>query len=258
MITTYAGVDFSGAGQGTQTYLGKNFEAYLRTMPHAEYPSGSSCICSAYAEGQKLLYNDIDILIPPLTYQVSPFSSEIEPLTTPKKNITFTYFGWGDISKRCGETRYEGGMHFTESVPAGVQLCADIGRQVAQKVIGIKNGIRPDYQIDFINDRDIRERDCYPNRNKCKLPKKCQNNPCLVDELLGNCKKYENGTGCTKCNAGFYLYDADYPCIECKKSCDNCEKCTDYRGCKKCTKNGKFTLKNDNNTHLDYCQPKTK
>ena len=122
-------------------------------MPHSEYPSGSSCICTAYANGKTLYYGS-DNLIFPLFRSIDAFSSIYEPLTTPSKNLTFLYFTWSDIAKRCGETRVESGVHFTESVPAGEQLCQDIGVEVTTQLINLKNGIVPDYIIDF-EDRDI-------------------------------------------------------------------------------------------------------
>ena len=36
--------------QGVQTIKGRDFQSYLRNMPHSEFPSGTSCICVAYAE----------------------------------------------------------------------------------------------------------------------------------------------------------------------------------------------------------------
>ena len=36
--------------QGPGLLPGRKFSSYMRTMPHAEYPSGTACICAAFAE----------------------------------------------------------------------------------------------------------------------------------------------------------------------------------------------------------------
>ena len=51
-LTTYV------VGVGEQQIKGSEFEAYIRTMPHAEYPSGSSCACSAFEHAMIELYGD--------------------------------------------------------------------------------------------------------------------------------------------------------------------------------------------------------
>jgi len=44
-ITAYA-----GPYEGTKTYPCRHFNSYLRAVPHADWPSGTACICVAYAE----------------------------------------------------------------------------------------------------------------------------------------------------------------------------------------------------------------
>ena len=220
-------------------------------MPHAEYPSASACVCAAYARANQVRYGT-DLLLFPLSAEFEAFSSEYEPLSTPSTNITKLYFAWSDIAKRCSDTRMEGGMHFSESVSSGASLCEPIGEQVSIILNNLRNGIAPEYVID-INDTEIRERTCFPNKNHCKLPKKCENSPCMEHEA-GNCKNYKNGVGCKKCENGFYLFNYNYPCIECQASCSNCKSCKDFVGCKKCNSN--YGLAVDNSTNLQFCETK--
>ena len=50
---------YAGPYQGLQEVDGSDWQPYIRTMPHAEYPSGSSCICTAYAEAlQEMTLSD--------------------------------------------------------------------------------------------------------------------------------------------------------------------------------------------------------
>lgn len=48
-ITTYA-----GPHQGIQEMNAEDFEPYIRTMPHAEYPSGSSCVCTGFLRAMEV------------------------------------------------------------------------------------------------------------------------------------------------------------------------------------------------------------
>ena len=88
-------------------------------MPHSEYPSGSACVCEALAEYFKTYYGFDNVFEPngpqiPLSLQFPAFSSTKEPQTTPGEDVTLQFFSWSEISERCGESRLNGGMHFTE------------------------------------------------------------------------------------------------------------------------------------------------
>ncbi|VEU38101.1 unnamed protein product [Pseudo-nitzschia multistriata] len=58
-VTTYA-----GPYEGSKTIRASDWQPFIRTMPHAEYPSGSSCICTAYAETLQALTGSDDTGIP--------------------------------------------------------------------------------------------------------------------------------------------------------------------------------------------------
>jgi hypothetical protein len=40
----------------------RKFNSYLRTMPHADYPSGTSCVCIAWAKFTERYLNRIDTM----------------------------------------------------------------------------------------------------------------------------------------------------------------------------------------------------
>ena len=150
---------------GTQTFSARDWQPYIRTMPHSEFPSASACVCEAFAEAMETLFGDVSFttqLGSPLTTTVSAFSSEYEPLSTPSVDTTLSYDRWSEISDRCGESRLEGGMHFSASVPSGRKLCQGIGEKIVTYVNDILNGIKPDFTLD-IADTEIHERDCYPS-----------------------------------------------------------------------------------------------
>ena len=134
-------------------------------MPHAEYPSGSGCICKSWASAMIELFgtDDVTSLLPD-GFQLSfnAFSSSKEPLSTPSSDISVSYNSFSEIAQRCGETRLEGGMHFTASVPDSFELCKDIGTRIGTNMRLLANGIRPDYIVD-IEDFSLNNRECYPD-----------------------------------------------------------------------------------------------
>ena len=137
-------------------------------MPHSEYPSGSACLCEAFATSGIELFGTDDVTDvmgdDGFVVEFGQYSSAIEPLSTPSEDISVGYKSFSEVSKRCGETRLEGGMHFTDSVPNGAQLCRDIGTEVAQKLVMIANGQSPSYIINPQDNLDSdNPRTCYPS-----------------------------------------------------------------------------------------------
>jgi hypothetical protein len=85
-------------------------------MPHAEYPSGSGCICLAVAQFIDSFlsdqYGDESI---ETTWD---FGGVIPPVT---------FDGMMDLVEVCGESRIWGGMHFSKSIPDSYELCDGVG-----------------------------------------------------------------------------------------------------------------------------------
>lgn len=116
----------------------RNFEAFVRVMPHAEYPSGSSCLCTIfreYTDGYTQKYyggKKIDGLhYGPEGHSVN-CGGHIDPslpqgLACNDESYVFTLKDMSELEHICGESRLWGGMHFTKSVPAGSELCTGIG-----------------------------------------------------------------------------------------------------------------------------------
>ena len=114
---------------GTKIIDGKNFEAYLRVMPHSEYVSGSACICQSIYEFTDLwISENLDIqdsVEVSLTFAAG--SSKIAPGFTPASDINMKLNNMQELRDKCGKSRLDGGMHFTQSVPAGYKLCEGVG-----------------------------------------------------------------------------------------------------------------------------------
>lgn len=116
---------------------GKNFEAYTRVMPHSEYVSGSGCICQAAYEFTDMWLEKM-IGMPNSTQIVLPMfpagSSKVEPDMTPASDIDpIIMENLLAYRNACGESRLDGGMHFTKSVPDSYKLCEGVGVAAAMK-----------------------------------------------------------------------------------------------------------------------------
>jgi hypothetical protein len=137
-FTTYA-----GAYKGVRTIKGKNFESYVRVMPHSEYVSGSACICQALME---LTDRWVDLhggdstglQIPLPTFAAG--SSRTEPGVTPAQDITKVLHGMQELRDICGQSRLDGGMHFTQSVTASYGLCNGVGIAAADYAYALSSG----------------------------------------------------------------------------------------------------------------------
>eukprot|EP00535_Pseudo-nitzschia_heimii_P006635 CAMPEP_0197179490 /NCGR_PEP_ID=MMETSP1423-20130617/4414_1 /TAXON_ID=476441 /ORGANISM="Pseudo-nitzschia heimii, Strain UNC1101" /LENGTH=541 /DNA_ID=CAMNT_0042629401 /DNA_START=66 /DNA_END=1691 /DNA_ORIENTATION=- len=90
----------------------RDFEAIVRVMPHAEYPSGSSCLCTAYME-----YTD-EYLTQEFGRSITNFRDTI---------FNHLYADMEDLRDVCGASRLWGGMHFVASIEAGEQVCSGLG-----------------------------------------------------------------------------------------------------------------------------------
>ena len=94
----------------------KDWVPLIRVMPHAEYPSGSGCICLGVAEFiDEFLWNEYNDSSIETTWEFDT----IDPVTF--SNMTALY-------TTCGNSRLWGGMHFSKSVPDSYKLCEGVGK----------------------------------------------------------------------------------------------------------------------------------
>jgi len=119
-------------GQGVSAITRGDFLPYIRTMPHAEYPSGSSCLFEVVEE---LINEQLSFLLPGIfdpedfviVAQFPAGSSKVEPGMTPKDDLVLQFKNLAEFTTAGSESRLDGGMHFRASVPAGKELCNGIG-----------------------------------------------------------------------------------------------------------------------------------
>lgn len=98
------------------THDAKDWVPLIRVMPHAEYPSGSGCICLGVAQ-----FIDTFLI---KEYSVSSIATSWE-----FNNYPFSFNNMTELANVCGESRLWGGMHFSKSVPDSYELCNGVGER---------------------------------------------------------------------------------------------------------------------------------
>lgn len=144
-ITSYQGPPAGSAGP----ILGQEWQPYLRVMPHAEYPSGSSCICKAFARVATLFKgNDIVADIGEPAVRTMPAGTSNVEKNFPPNDVTLSFNTWDEIAERCGVSRLNGGMHFTAAVPDGEVMCEAIGDDIHAYFTALGRGEVPEFTAD--------------------------------------------------------------------------------------------------------------
>jgi hypothetical protein len=129
---------WAGPGKGTRTIRTNAFQSYLRTMPHTEWPSGTSCICQVFIEWTKLYNKGSDKINLPLKWK--PGCSSVEPGVTPKKQLSYTFTSLKHLQTMCSVSRQWAGVHFEASVRDASGICSGIAAQGYAKVQRLKSG----------------------------------------------------------------------------------------------------------------------
>lgn len=122
----------------------RDFQAFIRVMPHSEYPSGSACLCTSYSEfhvayangtGRQPLVN--------MTFGpggISPLYCQDDPTGYGcKDEDEISSEDLDDYSRQCGESRLWGGMHFTASVTRANDVCSGLGMLAFERIVVLQN-----------------------------------------------------------------------------------------------------------------------
>jgi len=129
------------ASTAPESIAARDFQAFQRVMPHSEYPSGSACLCTAYAEITDLYVtqrwnSEYDSIGPMFVGGDDNVDDNGVPQfdlcavfgqfpCTPEQR--FVLENMDDLKRVCGQSRLWGGMHFTASVSAAEEICDGIG-----------------------------------------------------------------------------------------------------------------------------------
>ena len=134
-------VAWGGPREGAKLIKGENWNPYITTPPFAEFVSGHSTFSAAASQILQLFtrsnnYNN-SVIIP-------RHSSDIEPGTTPKKDITLSWRTFTEAANQAGFSRRLGGIHFKDGDLEGRKLGSKIGEIVFEKattfIEGTANG----------------------------------------------------------------------------------------------------------------------
>eukprot|EP00178_Gracilaria_changii_P014855 TRINITY_DN416_c0_g2_i1.p1 TRINITY_DN416_c0_g2~~TRINITY_DN416_c0_g2_i1.p1 ORF type:complete len:561 (+),score=99.98 TRINITY_DN416_c0_g2_i1:106-1683(+) len=117
---------WGGPGKDPVEIDAGEWQPYIRTMPHAEFPSGSSCTCSTIVEHALVTTNFTDDM--PLEFTIPKGSSRFYPGEVPENDMVVKIDRLSDWSKLCGQSRLWAGVHFEPSIKAGENLCRGIGK----------------------------------------------------------------------------------------------------------------------------------
>ena len=116
----------------TTDITGNDWLSYLRTMPHAEYPSGTSCVCAAYVEFMRRFLK-ADKFDPEVIVTYKKGCSRRETGRTPAADLDIVLSSFDDMIALCGKSRHYAGVHFEASIQAGNDLCGPVGAKCYEK-----------------------------------------------------------------------------------------------------------------------------
>jgi len=114
---------------------------FMRVMPHAEYPSGSSSICHGVKEYVNAWITDkgMDTNDFPISFTMKAGSSKVQ-MGFPAQDITLLYANMEELAEACAQSRVTGGMHYPESITASEQLVQGFGAATYQWTRTLVNG----------------------------------------------------------------------------------------------------------------------
>jgi len=68
-------------------------------------------------------------------------ASQVEPGTTPAAALTEDLGSMEELRNACGQSRLDGGMHFSAAVPDSYELCLGMGAAAAAYVEALADGV---------------------------------------------------------------------------------------------------------------------
>ena len=116
---------WGGPGKGTvHDITGNEWQSYLVTPDHPEYPSVSTSLCGAYTQAARLMLGGDEINSEVV---VKAGQSVVEPGITPHEDVVLSWPTWTELSADCGMSRHWGGVHFRSAISSVKEFATDIG-----------------------------------------------------------------------------------------------------------------------------------
>ncbi len=156
---------WGGPGRGTVTMPANQWQSYMPSADHPEYPSATTIFCAAYAQAARHYTGTDEIpettglptgMTPTgTTYLDShgfagtrpPGSSNIERGMAPKEPVTLKFDSWSDYVHKCAESRLWAGVHFRAAVDASLEIGAGIGDRAWEYFSSLMDGTAPMREI---------------------------------------------------------------------------------------------------------------
>ncbi len=123
---------WAGPYKGVRAFPGAKWNSYLRTMPHSDYPSGTACICVAWAEYMEAFLGTPGKLNYGWTFPKG--CSMREPGTVPAVDTPIMWETTEEFIKDCTTSRLWAGVHFKRSVDDTVRMCTGMGKEAYDKI----------------------------------------------------------------------------------------------------------------------------
>jgi len=122
----------------------RDFQSFIRVMPHSEYPSGSASICAAYADFTdhytKEYFGGKTLNLVPVGEGGLSFGCDSPSPFKLGCGGRYHVHNMTELAEMCAESRLWGGMHFTKSIEAGKEIMSGIGELGLNFVKTIRNG----------------------------------------------------------------------------------------------------------------------
>lgn len=115
---------WGGPGRGTVNLPANEWNSYLPVADHPEYPSGSSCFCTAHAQASRRYLGSDNL---GWTVNYAQGSSQVEPGVTPSADLALSFPTWTRFEQVCGQSRLWGGVHFQAAIDASRPICRRVG-----------------------------------------------------------------------------------------------------------------------------------
>jgi len=144
---------WGGPGLGTVNLPASEWKSYLEEADHPEYPSASTCFCSAHAQSARLYLGDDN-----LNWSIpkTAGSSRVEPGVTPAADTVLLFPTWTDFANDCGQSRVWAGVHFQAAVDESAKACGVFGEMAYDYLAALNAGTAPLRQPSVGSEPDYR------------------------------------------------------------------------------------------------------
>jgi hypothetical protein len=130
---------WAGAGKGITAIDGSQWQSYIATPPHPEFPSGHSAYSNAAAEILKR-FTASDTFLKKVTLAAG--SSRLDPGTSPAKETTIEWQTFSEVAEDAAVSRRVGGIHYDEADFRSRVLGRAVATQAWEKCQQLQAGTR--------------------------------------------------------------------------------------------------------------------